>query len=593
MSENSSNSSIVYADQDAFRNAVTAYLEDECKFVEQDITEHKHLLPEEKERLGLLIRNATLRTSKDSTLIVYETPGNLTKLRPGDEVLICEAGNSANPIKAIVDENAIDWMSFTLMSSEASARNVPVIADIIIDEQNNLDTLLSVVRDMVDGSRGVYFLRMLGGMVMPKEEGRFGRIEDFDESEIPESFNDVQRSAVWMAMRRPSLAFVQGTPGSGKTHLLAVIAKAYARRAKDVVVMALTHQAVNNALNKIRSIDECLPVVKIGKRFKNLDLDETVAQDETFYAYLHKRKESGFFGDEGHVVGMTFQSALLNLGKRRSAFIPQIILFDEAGQIPLAHAIAVGAFGCGSVIFIGDDAQMPPIYHAKLVGNPLSVSVFERVKQLYPKNGRVLNVTYRMNKRIAQFVGDCFYRPRGIKLECSEFSSRRHIDDPEIEFVVCSSTGSTDENVIEARKAVAIANKYLDSGLAPDRLAIITPYRHQVRLIHKLLNESRPDCSDIPLVDTVERLQGQDVDVIILSFSVDDEVYFVAQKSFLINCNRLNVMFSRATSKVVVISSQLVQDEVKDIWAKAVTGRGRESIIPIGYDPCDTVGVTQ
>jgi superfamily I DNA and/or RNA helicase len=83
------------------------------------------------------------------------------------------------------------------------------------------------------------------------------------------------------------------------------------------------------------------------------------------------------------------------------------------------------------------------------------------------------------------------------------------------------------------------------------------------------LNERRPGLRDLPLVDTVERLQGQDVDVIILSFSVDDEVYFAAKRSFLLNSNRLNVMFSRATSKVVVISSQLVLDEIASIEAKS------------------------
>ena len=572
MSGNSLENDLGRGGLDAFRSAVLEYLKRERDYIDADISAHNELAPEEKERLGLIVRNATLVEGGDGASFSYETPNNFTKLRPGDRVRILEPDSAGDGIRAIVDENSIDKMSFTLESSgslQKSFARIPAKADIVVNEQNNLDTLISVVQDVVDGSRGLHFLRMLGGFAAPKAEGRFGRIEDFDDSEIPESFNAVQRSAIHMAMRRPSLAFVQGTPGSGKTHLLAIVARAYARRGKDVVVLALTHHAVNNALNKVRSVDKDIPVVKIGKRFKNLDLDETVAQDETFSAYLQKRKAAGFFGEEGHVVGMTFQAALTNLGKRRSAFTPQIVLFDEAGQIPLAHAAAVGQLGGGSVVFIGDDAQMPPIYHPKLESDPLSVSVFERIKALYPTHGQVLNVTYRMNKRITRFVGECFYRPRGIELECSEFSANRHIDDPEIEFVVCSSAGSTDENTVEARTAVDVANKYLDSGLSPDRLAIITPYRHQVRLIHKMLNESRRDCSNIPLVDTVERLQGQDVDVIILSFSVDEEVYFSVQKSFLMNHNRLNVMFSRATSKVVVISSQLVQDELKAIWANA------------------------
>ena len=88
-------------------------------------------------------------------------------------------------------------------------------------------------------------------------------------------------------------------------------------------------------------------------------------------------------------------------------------------------------------------------------------------------------------------------------------------------------------------------------------------------MIHKLFGESKLDSKNCPLVDTVERLQGQDVDVIILSFAVDDEVYFAEQRAFLMNHNRLNVMFSRATSKVVVVSSQLVKEEMAMIVSRA------------------------
>ena len=552
-----------FSDLDAFRAAVLNYLVAECRYVAEDIQAHKDLTPDEKEELGLLVRGAIRVDAGDPSSIVYTTPVNFTKLRPGDEVRILDEGGAGGGRVAIVEENAIERMSFKVETSELGPDDFPLRADIVVHEQNNLDALISVVRDIRDGGQGVNFMKMLGGLLEPRTEARFGRITDFSDVELPVSFNVGQRQAVRMAMRRPSIAFVQGTPGSGKTHLLSVIARGYARRSKDVVIIALTHQAVNNALNKVCELDPCLPVAKIGKTFKNHDLNGLVAQDETFKDYLAKRKSGGHFFDKvGHVVGMTFQSALFNLGKKRSPFIPQIVLFDEAGQVPFTHAIAVGAFGCGSVVFIGDDAQMPPIYHEKLSDDPLSVSVFERIKSLYPSNGQVLNITYRMNSEITRFVGDRFYLPKGIDLLCSSFSADRHIDDPVIEFITCSSPGAEDENESEAAIAVEVANKYLDSGLPADRLAIITPYRRQVRMIHKRLAESRSGCVELPLVDTVERLQGQDVDVIILSFATDDHRYFRAQKAFLMNPNRLNVMFSRATSKVVVVSSQLVRDSL-------------------------------
>ena len=569
MSENSSDNK-EYSDWESFHSAVIDYLLKESRYVEEYIQSHNELSEEERELMGLLVRNAVRIDKGDDDSVHYSTPVNYTKLRPGDEVRIREYGKDGTGRVAIVENNGIEEISFSLVGKICKPSDFPLYAEIIVKEQNNLDTLISVVRDIRDGGRGANFVQCVGGFAKPRLESRFSKITDFSDAEIPESFNESQRKAVHMAMRRPSMAYVQGTPGSGKTHLLSVVAKSFARRAKDVVVIALTHQAVNNALNKICSVDAKIPVVKIGKVFKNYDLDLRIQQAESFYEYISSRKESNdFYGDVGHVVGMTFQSALYNLGKMRSPFIPQIVLFDEAGQVPLTHAIAVGTFGCGSVVFIGDDIQMPPIYHEKLAKDPLSLSIFERIKSLHPNNGQVLDVTYRMNKEISQFVSDNFYKPKGINLSCSPLSAQRYIDSPNIEFKICNSLGSTDENEVEAMAAVEMVNRYLNKGLLPNRIAVITPYRRQVRRIYKLLSEAHPDDEELPLVDTVERLQGQDVDVIVISFSVDDELYLSSQKSFIMNPNRLNVMFSRATSKVVLICSDLVKEELSSlIWRR-------------------------
>ena len=566
MSDDFSNIEGLFSDGDCFHSAVVTYLENECRYIDEDIHAHESMSDGEKESAGLLIRNATRIDGPEKDSVRYETPVNFTKLRPGDEVRILEPGTESDGRKVVVDENAIGEISFTASCQNCVRGKFPEVVDIVVNEENNLDVLKSVVEDIKDGNRGVKFMEILGGLGKPRMEARFGMITDFDDSEIPPSFNEKQRMAVRMAMRRPSVAYVLGTPGSGKTHLLSVVARGYARRSKDVVVLALTHQAVNNALNKVRKADKDIPVVKVGRLFKNHDLDDGVVQSETFYGYLSERKNGGdFYGGAGHVVGMTFQAALVNLGKSRSPFIPQIILFDEAGQVPLAHAVAVGAFGCGSVVFIGDDAQMPPIFHEKLRRDALSVSVFEHVKRLYPDNGVVLDVTYRMNKTISDFVGRNFYLPRDIKLSCSPESADRIIENPSIEFVGCSSPSATDENGIEAAMAVKMVAKYIEMGVSYDRIAVITPYRRQVRLVHRLLSDAWPKTEKQPLIDTVERLQGQDVDVIVLTFATDDEKFFNVQKSFLLNLNRLNVMFSRATSKVVVIASQIVLDGLSSI----------------------------
>lgn len=62
----------------------------------------------------------------------------------------------------------------------------------------------------------------------------------------------------------------------------------------------------------------------------------------------------------------------------------------------------------------------------------------------------------------------------------------------------------------------------------------------------------------MPLVDTVERLQGQDVEMIIISFCITSDDFFNEQRDFVLNRNRLNVMFSRAKTKVVLLGSDKI-----------------------------------
>ena len=82
-------------------------------------------------------------------------------------------------------------------------------------------------------------------------------------------------------------------------------------------------------------------------------------------------------------------------------------------------------------------------------------------------------------------------------------------------------------------------------------------FRRQVLAIRTSLRSKLN--SDIPLVDTVERLQGQDVDLVILSFSVTDDEFYRQTMNFLLNRNRLNVMISRAKKKVVIVKSEIIQ----------------------------------
>lgn len=59
-------------------------------------------------------------------------------------------------------------------------------------------------------------------------------------------------------------------------------------------------------------------------------------------------------------------------------------------------------------------------------------------------------------------------------------------------------------------------------------------------------------------VDTVERFQGQQRDIIIASYTLGDPDQIAEEEEFLMSLNRFNVIASRARAKLVVLVSQEV-----------------------------------
>ena len=451
---------------------------------------------------------------------------------------------------ANVEDNFIDSISFTGMPCDAKKGDLFTF----YKKENELYSIfISAINGINEGLPGSGFLKILGGLKDPyKEKNRI----DHTIAQIPQNLNDAQYKAVENVLKYPQLYAIQGPPGTGKTDVLAVIAKLFSEQGKDVLVLCNTHQAVNNALNKISKYDQ--PTYKIGNEFKANNLDSKIISVESNKDFKQERKKNKGKA-KGDVVGMTLCRAIINFVLQGSAFIPAIVLVDEASQITFAQASAIGAFGAGCCVFIGDDRQMPPIFHEGIKDNPLSISIFEKLQEILPSELKaVLTTSYRMNAPICRYVSENFYEPYGVQLKSYDGISDRHISDEDladaIEFLTIKTDGCKDFNQIEAQLAAKRAMSYKTMG---EEVAVITPFRKQVNLVREEWVKMGGNPNDI-LIDTVERLQGQDVDVIILTTSVSDEEYYKDNVLFLENPNRLNVMISRAKKKVVIIKSPLV-----------------------------------
>ena len=84
------------------------------------------------------------------------------------------------------------------------------------------------------------------------------------------------------------------------------------------------------------------------------------------------------------------------------------------------------------------------------------------------------------------------------------------------------------------------------------------PFRRQVRETGTCVTSTLGNRAESLIIDTVERLQGQSVEVAIISLACSDVDYVSRVADFYFTDNRWNVALSRAKTKVIIIGSPAV-----------------------------------
>lgn len=525
---------------------------------------------EEKIASDMLIADLTVEMS-DELVYVLNAPNNYSKLRAGDRVVLKKT-EDVSGVRALV----LDANTDTITISADKVLDRASSYDMEIDSPELLDSLIGCLEGILPATPGASFLRMLSGEedVQAEEFLRINPRDIHGFDGILGMLNSQQQFAVTSMLSYYPIHVLQGPPGTGKTQVLAATAIASSLINREVVVVANTHQAVNNALLKIRQMDKNVPIFKIGELLRAEGLEDNIHKFHRFTEYNEYSKENRRKKKHGYIIGMTIWGAITNLGLRtHSHFRPYMALVDEASLMPLTYASILGK--CSSTIcFFGDSRQMPPIFQKELEDNSLSESILDYcATKVEGTPVCVLPETHRMNKEITRVVSKAFYEPFGIRLYSSDAVAEKQFLSPFFELigkmesvVFMDSSISTpmckEENEGEAESVIDLLLTLLEEGHKANEIAVITPFRKQVRLLREKANE-RLKKEQIPLIDTVERLQGQDVNCIILTLAASNDAYINEIHAFIFNSNRLNVMVSRAKTKVVIYGCERIQSILK------------------------------
>lgn len=292
-----------------------------------------------------------------------------------------------------------------------------------------------------------------------------------------------------------------------------------------------------------------------------------------------------------------------------------LIAIDEASQIDVAHAVLAlaGRATGGRVVFAGDDLQLDPIHQAEaphgleeMVG-----SVYSFIRRHHQVQPSMLEINYRSNSTIVEFAHHAGYRqalqahspdlrlrldapaqptgwPPGLTA-LTEWELLLDPDQPASAFVYPDTLWSSQWNTFEADAVAALlftlrhrldraliddlnpgapvspAGIWDDEGFWTKGVGVVTPHRAQqalvVRRLQQVFNTTDPVLMR-SAVDTVERFQGQERQVIIASYALGDPDAIRDEEEFLMSLNRFNVMASRARAKFIVLVSQAVIDHL-------------------------------
>ncbi|MDT0201686.1 TM0106 family RecB-like putative nuclease [Nocardioides sp. AE5] len=375
---------------------------------------------------------------------------------------------------------------------------------------------------------------------------------------LPATGNGVADVTTALLGMDDSYVAVQGPPGTGKSWTGSrVIRELVEQHGWRIGVVAQSHAVVENLLSGVvaAGLDPSL----VGKSKNN------TAEPAWTDVANSADARAGFLTEHaatGCVLGgtaWTFASTkLCDPGEL------DLLVIDEAGQFALAPTLAASR-AARRLLLLGDPQQLPQVTqgtHAEPVDHSALGWLMTEHETLPKELGYFLADSWRMHPTLCAKVSRLSYEGR---LEAAPAASERLLEGvaPGLETVFVDHTDNAFSSEEEAAEVVRQVEAHLglawSSGDAPARpltgsdILVVAPYNAQVMTIRKALADAGH--GDVR-VGTVDRFQGQQAPVVLVSMTASSPADVPRGMGFLLNRNRINVAISRAQWRSVLIRSR-------------------------------------
>ena len=243
------------------------------------------------------------------------------------------------------------------------------------------------------------------------------------------------------------------------------------------------------------------------------------------------------------------------------------LFVDEAGQVGLANMLAMGR-AARNIVLVGDPRQLPQVIQGAHP-DPANLSCLEWMLGVHatvpPDRGIFLPASRRMHPDVCRFISDQVYEGR---LTSHSDTARQAVTGTSLPatgafWVPVPHEGNAQIASEEVAAIQAVAQELLtgnwtekDGTTRPMRqsdIIVVAPYNAQVNALRDALP------ADIR-VGTVDKFQGQEAPICLLSMTASSAEETPRGMDFLFSLNRINVAVSRAKGLAVVFGSPRLRE---------------------------------
>lgn len=511
-------------------------------------------LIEDSECIGGLIRDASAAPfrEKQSTVHTFMFPPQDFKMRKGDAPRRATPNREPAGTIFVLDEEAGKIQLKVGLRTLALADAFSLLPKQPMNNRALRDAIRRYAQSVIDGDGRYAAITS----VLKNELPRF-QAHTQGAHVIPRDTETVTGAIAAIKLLDSSHLLVQGPPGAGKTHLSAAAILTLLKAGRRVAISANSHKAVNRVLEEVaEQAKEAGIALRAVKKCTDED-DECRAG-----AVTNVYDNDEVAGTHNLVAGTAW---LFARPEHNQAF--DYLFVDEAGQVSLGHLVAMGV--CArNLVLVGDQMQLgQPIQGTHPGESGLSVLEFllKEHATVPPERGVFLDVTRRMHPDVCRFISEAVY---GGRLHSHPSCAARQLvlgagADPALKAAGLSwvhvvhqeCRQKSEEEGVRVRELVdsLLQQRWIEEegeirSMTLDDILIVSPYNMQVNLLQGVLPAGAR-------VGTVDKFQGQEAAVVIVSMTASSAEDVPRGMEFLYSRNRINVAVSRAKSLAIIVAS--------------------------------------